>query len=253
MKTISVMNVKGGVGKTITAVNVAHILATEYDSRVLLIDADAQADATAMLYEDEPEETSGLYGAMVYGGVVDLYLDRTKYPGLDIVTASSDLFYISMGDSEAMTKTMSDFLENVSSEYDFCIVDCPPSFSAPSVAAICNSDAVVIPVKLDAFGLRACRFLVDQVEAMQEFNPHAKVAGALATMYHNCDVCNQALKLLSESGIHVFETKIRRTDKADESTFFQMALSEYSRHSSAGRDYRAFVSEFLEGGRSNGI
>lgn len=247
MKTISIMNVKGGVGKTITAVNVAQILAVELGQKVLLIDADAQADATAMLASADEGDFSGLYGVIEVGGVAMDFVSETKYRNLDIVTGASDLFYVSMSQAEAVNKTLGDFLQNVEEDgqYDFCIIDCPPSFSAPSVAAICNSDQIVIPVKLDAFGLRGCQFLVDQVEALNEINPLVNVSGALVTMYHNCEVCNQSLEMLRGSGVPVFDTVIRRTDKADESTFYGQALCEYSRWSSAGRDYRAFVDELL--------
>lgn len=252
MKVISVMNVKGGVGKTITAVNVAEILAGDFGFRVLLIDADPQADATKLLLPNE-EDPYGLYGALIHGGCYDEYVFGTRYRDLDIIPGSSDLFYLAMDVAEKTVKSFGDLLENLADDqrngdpeaYDVVVIDCPPSFSAVSVAAICNSDRLVIPVTLDAFGISGCRFLVDQIEAMKAYNADIEV-GALVTKWHNVEVCNQSLALLQGTEIPVYNTKIRRTDKVDESTFYGMALGEYSRFSSAGRDYRAFSKELMD-------
>ena len=251
MKTISVMNVKGGVGKTITATNLAEIYAGEYGRRVLLIDADAQGDATHLLLPSE-EDPAGTYGALVMGGSYEDSIYHTRYRNLDIMPATSDLFYLSMEASTTAVKSMNDLIKVMADEicdghngaYDIVIIDCPPSFSAASIAAICASDHVVIPVKLDAFGIRGCNFLTKQIEAIYDYNPEIEV-GALVTMWHNAEVCRQSLELLYYSGVEVYDTKIRRTDKVDESTFYGMALGEYSRFSSAGRDYREFAAELL--------
>lgn len=256
MKTISVMNVKGGVGKTITAVNLAQILAGDHHKRVLLIDADAQGDASYLLTPDYADG-SGLYGCLVLGGHYEDCISETRYRDLDIVTGGSDLFYVSMEGAERMTGAMGDLLNNLRTdgEYDYVIIDCPPSFSAPSVAAICNSDQVIIPVKLDALGIRGCRFLQDQIEAVHEYNPAMELPRVLVTMWHNVEVCREGITLLHSSGIRRFNTTIRRTDKVDESTFYGQALNEYSPWSAAGRDYRNFAAELLglEGGADRGV
>lgn len=248
MKTISVMNVKGGVGKTITATNLAQILAAEHGKRVLLIDADAQGDASYYLAQDDARnEYSGVYGAMVLGGCWADYTQRTRYRSLDIMPGTSDLFWISMDNSGEITKAMREMLDAMSEDaaYEYVVIDCPPSFSAVSVAAIANSDHVVIPVSLSAFGLRGSRFLSRQIEAMSDY-AEVSILGLLPTMWRNTEVCRQSLALLHELGLPVFETMIRRTDKVDESTFYAQCLCEYSRFSAAGKDYRAFVSELLD-------
>lgn len=248
MKVISVMNVKGGVGKTITATNMAEILATEHGKRVLLIDADAQGDATYYLAPtgEQDDEITGLYGVMVLGGLWMDYTQRTRYRNLDIMPGTSDLFWISMDNSGEITKAMREMLDVIAEDaaYDYIIVDCPPSFSATSVAAISCSDHVVIPVNLSAFGLRGSRFLSRQIEAMNDY-AEVNVLGLLPTMWRNSEVCRQSLGLIHELELPVFETVIRRTDKVDESTFYSQCLCEYSRFSAAGKDYRAFVIELL--------
>jgi len=256
MKTYAIMNVKGGVGKTVTAVNLAQILAGEHHKRVLLIDADAQGDASYLLTPDYADG-SGLYGCLVLGGPYEDCVNQTRYRDLDIITGGSDLFYVSMESAERMTGAMSDLLDNLRTdgEYDYVIIDCPPSFSAPSVAAIANSDRVIIPVKLDALGIRGCRFLTDQIEAMHDYNPGMALPMVLVTMWHNVEVCRDATDLLLENGFSVYQTMIRRTDKVDEATFYGQAMQEYSPWSAAGRDYRDFVQELLclEGGAEDGL
>jgi len=256
MKTYAIMNVKGGVGKTVTAVNLAQILAGEHHKRVLLIDADAQGDASYLLTPDYADG-SGLYGCLVLGGPYEDCVNQTRYRDLDIITGGSDLFYVSMESAERMTGAMSDLLDNLRTdgEYDYVIIDCPPSFSAPSVAAIANSDRVIIPVKLDALGIRGCRFLTDQIEAMHDYNPGMALPMVLVTMWHNVEVCRDAMDLLQENGFSVYQTMIRRTDKVDEATFYGQAMQEYSPWSAAGRDYRDFVQELLyrEGGAEDGV
>lgn len=247
MKVISVMNVKGGVGKTVTATNVAEILAGDYGKKVLLIDADAQGDASYYLMGDQEVEHDGVYGALVIGGCYDQYVCQTRYRNLDILPGSSDLFWISMDSSGQITRAMAQLIEALMDDciYDFVIIDCPPSFSAVSVAAIANSEHLIIPVNLSAFGLRGSRFLTRQVEAMNDY-ADLQITGLLPTMWRNSPVCTQSLGLLHDMGLPVFETVIRRTDKVDESTFYCQTVSDYSRFSSAGRDYRAFVAEFLD-------
>ena len=256
MKTYAIMNVKGGVGKTVTAVNLAQILAGEHHKRVLLIDADAQGDASYLLTPDYADG-SGLYGCLVLGGPYEDCVNQTRYRDLDIITGGSDLFYVSMESAERMTGAMSDLIDNLRTdgEYDYVIIDCPPSFSAPSVAAIANSDRVIIPVKLDALGIRGCRFLTDQIEAMHDYNPGMALPMVLVTMWHNVEVCRDAMDLLRENGFSVYQTMVRRTDKVDEATFYGQAMQEYSPWSAAGRDYRDFVQELLyrEGGAEDGV
>lgn len=246
MEVISVMNVKGGVGKTITATNMAQILAGDYGKRVLLIDADAQGDASYYLMGEQEVEHDGIYGALMIGGCYDEYVCQTRYRNLDILPGNTDLFWISMDSSGQVTRAMAQLVDALMDDwiYDYVIIDCPPAFSAVSVAAIANSEHLIVPVNLSAFGLRGSQFLARQVEAMDNC-AEIQISGILPTMWKNTPVCNQSLALIHDMGLPVFETVIRRTDKVDESTYYAQCLSEYSRFSSAGKDYHAFVAEFL--------
>lgn len=257
MRVVCIMNAKGGVGKTVTAVNMAAILASLYGKRVLLVDADAQGDASAFLGAD-PED-NGL--AALMSGAICCYteaVDSSNFPGVDLIAGSSDLYTI---DLEALKRggsigisAISDLRDNIIEDdsYDVMIIDCPPGFTASSVAALAAADSVIIPAKLDAFSVRGMAFLMDQIKQLRKVNGRCKLDGVLITQWHRAEVITQAEKLLRDRGLPVFDTYIRRTDKVDESTWEQKPLQVYSKTSSAGTDYRLFVAEWLaKGGLGN--
>lgn len=260
MKTIAVMNVKGGVGKTITTVNVSTILAELYNKRVLVIDADGQGDTSAFLGADT---SNGAGLPALFCGVSSCYdevVDRTGYNGVDLISANSDLYTIDL-DALRMGKDagkciITDLRDSIIEDdaYDVILIDCPPSFTACSVAALAAADSVIIPVKLDAFSVRGMSFLMDQIRNLHRVNGRCKVEGVLVTQWHNVEVIHQAEQMLRDRGVPVFNTHIRRTDKVDESTWYCEPLQVYSKYSSAGTDYRNFVAELVRnGGLDDGI
>lgn len=258
-KVISIMNSKGGVGKTITAANMAQILASEYGHRVLAIDLDPQADLTALLGQAEIfgdhmelENVAGAYdlltGAEAYP---ENMIYPTRYSGLDLVPSCSQMLVLGLTSADDCTKRLSDFIAAISETdkpYDFVVVDCPPAFSGPSAAAIYCSDDVIIPTKLDYFGHKAAQFILEQIEIIASTSERELLPSVLVTMWHNSEVCKQGLIVLEDAlpeNVLLYPAMIRRSDKVDESTYYGQALGEYSRYSSAGRDYRDFVAQFL--------
>lgn len=131
--------------------------------------------------------------------------------------------------------------------FDVVIFDCPPAFSAASVAAIACSGAVIIPTKIDAWSISGVEEITRQVEGVRrQIKPDIRVAGILVTMYHNADVQEQGIALLHKKHLPVYDHVIRRTDKVDEATFARQPLFQWSRTSSAGRGYMAWAEEFVE-------
>ena len=263
MRTISIVNLKGGVGKTVTAVNMAAILA-ESGKRVLVIDADAQANSTRFMglrgskcksLADVLSSEYGCWNDCVYATGVD---------GVECVPASIKLIEADIASVQKFNNSgaIVDFLDEIEEDeqigieagapiapYDFCIIDCPPSFTASSVAAIAASDDVIIPVKIDAFALDGLNELVAQIDGVKSIRPQIRIAGVLVTMWHNCPACAQGEELLRGRAVPCFRTHIRRSDKVDESTFARVPLTEYSANCAAAVDYKRFVGEYLEGVR----
>jgi len=262
MRTISVINLKGGVGKTITTVNMAAAMAAR-GLRVLVIDADAQANTTRF-FGLKPTECSSLSEILKgFGGCWYDFVYATNCDGVDMVPGSIDLIEADIASVQdgGAAGTITDFLDAIEEDadtarkdgnpnfidYDFVIIDCPPSFTASSVAAIAASDDVIIPVKIDAFALEGLSELTKQIDGLRSIRPNVRIAGVLVTMWHNCDVCVQGEELLHSAAMPMFRQHIRRCDKVDQSTFEKLPLAKCSPNCAAAIDYKAFTAEYLEG------
>lgn len=261
MNVIAIMNLKGGTAKTVTAINTAAILARDYAMRVLLVDADSQANLTELT-------TSGLPDDVTPGGFADLMRGTTCFPlptkmkNVSILHADSSLMDLDL--TAIRTKglnpmALADYLarEDVAEKYDWCIIDCPPAFSAGALAALAAADGVVIPVKVDAFAIRGMRNMMSQIYNMRRVNAGLEVLGILPTMFYPSDSQTAKLAELIERAtavrLNVFHS-IRRSVKVDEMTFAQEALIYSSPKSKSTRDYKLFVRDLVsdaEGGEAD--
>lgn len=130
--------------------------------------------------------------------------------------------------------------------YDAIIIDCPPALSPACAAAIAASTGVIIPIKLDAYSVRGMSELTAQIERLRAVYPDVRVAGVLPTMWYRSDIVEQGETLLrANSPVRVFDSRIRRSPKVDESTWTGEPVVSWSPRSAAAQDYRAFVAELL--------
>ena len=258
MRTIAIMNLKGGTAKTVTAINLAAALSSNHRQRVLLVDADSQANLTEFV-------TRGLPDGVTPGGFPDLLrgLDAfpmpTKLDNVHLLHADESLMALdvsAVSSGQADLFALANFLQEkeIAGRFDYCVIDCPPAFSAGAMAALCAAYEVVIPMKLDAFGIRGMANLIEQIRNMRRINPDLEVAGVLPTMVWSRDPSQkQALEDLRASllraNIRCFHY-IHLSPRTNESTFKQEPLIFLSPKSAAARDYKIFTRDLTaaEGG-----
>ena len=251
MRTIAIVNRKGGVGKTTTAVNLAYVLATSHHLRVLLVDADGQANATQILL---PLGAYAGLGALLKGLAIcwDELVEHTDVEGLDVLPASEDLWALDLeaagGDRGRCYRALRDMGEALEEDaaYDVVVIDCPPNLSAACVSAILASDAIVIPVLSDVCSATGVGGLLEQIDSLRFLHPALRVAGVLVNQWHHTPVVEDSVAYLREKGqVPVYDTVIRRTDKVPESSWARMAVPAWSPWCSAARDYRAWTAELV--------
>lgn len=250
MKTISIINLKGGVAKTISSINIAYTLVKEHGKRVLLIDNDKQGN------------TSKFFGVHNYldEGVAELLtirnlgasevVQKTGYEGLDIISANMNLLRadkeILLDVSRPQQPRLKRALKDVQDRYDYCIIDNAPDINMSVINALVASDDVLVPIKVDKFAFDGLELLVDQIDDVKEFNENLVFSGCFITMDQKTNVNIQGGEFLELSTDYpLFKTRIRRTVKVDESTFAGRPLLDY-RESTAGEDYSNLVKEYLE-------
>lgn len=249
MKTISIINLKGGVAKTISSINIAHALVKVHGKRVLLIDNDKQGNTTKFFDLHSYQDKS----------LADLLTDRncsiesvikaTTYDGLDIIPANMNLLNankeILLDVSRPQQTRLRKKLQEVAGQYDYCVIDNAPDINMSVINALVATDDVLVPIKVDKFAFDGLELLADQIADVKEFNENIDFKGCFITMFQKNGVNIQGSEyLFSSTDYPLFHTKIRKTVKVDETTFSGKPLLDY-RKSTAGQDYQSLVNEYL--------
>lgn len=254
MKAIAIMNNKGGVGKTITAINLADMLANSYHLDVVLVDCDGQANLTHFYLpgQDMADEQAVTVGDVLRGECEQVWSDNLMPIGerMQLLPSSSELYELDLQavkDGVSAPERMVHFVDAAreDNDTDYMIFDCPPGYTVASVAALLAADIVVIPVMADAFSVDGVAAVMRQVRTIQRARPGV-VAKALMTQTRTSDAVTAGEQLLAQMGVETYRTKIRRTDKVPESTMSLTPLRQYSPNSAATVDYKAWVRELLE-------
>ena len=247
MRTTAVLNLKGGVAKTTTVVNMAAILAAKHHKKVLVVDADSQANTTEF-FGGVPA-AADTFGDMLRGCCKSEAIHRSNFKDVDLLAADDSLMDLDLSKVEGKqvdVACLKNKLKQVEGEYDYVFIDCPPAFNAASAAALLAADDVLIPMKLDAFSLRGMANLMRQIRNMQSINRGLKLAGLLPTMSYKSENIQDAIRQLQASKLHVF-SPIRRSGKVDDMTFEQAPLIISSPKSGSCQDYKRFVLEYVRG------
>lgn len=247
---ISLANQKGGVGKTTTAVNLSAALA-DHGKQVLLADCDPQANATTSLGVEKTDLAHSMYNVMLGQVNCSEAIMPTVQKNLSILPSHINLigFEVEMMAREGREKMLKQAIEPVKSDYDYIIVDCPPSLSLLTLNALCASSSVLIPLQSEFFALEGLSQLLDTVKRVKSsVNSSLKIKGILFTMFDKRT--NLANNVVEDAEKYfknlVFNTRIPRNIKLGEAPSYGMSVITYDRASKGSKSYLEFAREFLE-------
>ncbi|MBO5588312.1 MAG: AAA family ATPase [Anaerovibrio sp.] len=249
MRTINICNLKGGVAKTTTSINMACNLA-DMGRRVLLIDNDKQANAS-QLFDRHSYEAPSLAEVLTGKASAEEAICQTDYHNLDILPANMNLLTadkeILMDEDVPQHEHLRMALSGIGDKYDFCIIDNAPDVSMSVINALTAGDDYIIPVKADCFTFEGVGIMVDTANQVRDnYNPKLNFCGCIITSYRFNDVNRTGATYLENSQYKMFRTKIHWTPKVDESTFAGQPLKEYSPRSWAARNYQQMTAEYLD-------
>ena len=254
MQIISVINQKGGVGKTTTVINLAAGLAKQ-EKKILVIDLDPQGNATTGLGLSNIENSNKtIYGVLNGSMTISEVIKKTEFKNLDIVTSNVDLSGLEVetaGDNERafiLKVKLASYLNDSGASYDYILIDCPPSLSLLTVMALVSSNSLVVPLQTEFFALEGLTQLMKTIERIKvNLNPDLKIRGILLTMYDkrnklSSQVEKEARDFFNEK---VYSTVIPRNVRLSEAPSHGMPVLSYDKSCPGSKSYFSFTDEFI--------
>ena len=248
-RIIAVVNQKGGVGKTTTTINLAAAL-TLKGKKVLLIDMDPQGNAATGLGIPRASREITIYDVLVDGAALSDATLETSVPGLKLIPSHVDLAgaELEIGDRAGRTTILRDAINEVSSQYDYVLIDCPPSLNLLTVNALSASRSVLVPLQCEFFALEGLSQLLQTIEmAKARINPDLVIDGVMLTMYdpRNRLSAQVAADVRKHLGRAVFQTIIPRNVRIAEAPSFGKPVLMYDPHCTGSKAYKALAMEML--------
>ncbi|MFH1946603.1 MAG: ParA family protein [Candidatus Magasanikbacteria bacterium] len=249
-RVISVVNQKGGVGKTTTAMNLAAYLA-EMGNFVLLVDMDSQGNASSGLGVNRDELQYGIYEALAKKKRLHDVIRNTAHEGLRVAPSTPNLAgaNIELVDMERREFQLHDLLEEVKHAYDYIIVDCPPSLGLLTINSLVAADELLIPVQAEYYALEGLGQLLQTINLIQEhIKSELSILGAVITMFDkrtklSGDVMDELYKYFPDT---IFRSVIPRTVRLAEAPSFGKSILHYDPKGKGARAYERLAREILE-------
>jgi chromosome partitioning protein len=250
VKIIAIANQKGGVGKTTTSVNLAASLGV-LEKKVLLIDADPQANASSGLGIDVESVEIGTYQIIEQSNIPEEAIVKSTSPNVDIIPAHIDLvaIEIELVDKENREYMLKQALESIKDKYDYILIDCAPSLGLLTLNALTAADSVVIPIQCEYFALEGLGKLLNTIKSVQKIhNPNLDIEGLLLTMYDSrLRLSNQVVEEVQKHfNDMVFKTIIQRNVKLSEAPSFGESIIAFDATSKGAMNYLSLAEEIIK-------
>ncbi|MGN1443895.1 MAG: ParA family protein [Acutalibacteraceae bacterium] len=253
-KTIAIVNQKGGVGKTTSAVNLAAAVGQK-GYKTLLVDIDPQGNATSGLGFRKKDVVKSSYDVLVGGESPSDIIQATKFRKLDLMPSNMQLAgaELEIADMENRTSRLKSALISIKENYDFIFLDCPPSLGLITINALCAVDSIIVPIQCEYYALEGLSQLMNTVRQVKRlYNPLIDIEGVLLTMFDGRlnltqQVVSEVKRFFPQK---VYATVIPRNVRLSEAPSFGQPVSYFDRGSKGSKAYDELATEFL---RKNGL
>ena len=256
-RILAVANQKGGVGKTTTAVNLATALAATL-KKVLIIDLDPQGNASTGLGVKRAARQETIYNLLIGDAYIADVITPTMVPGLSVVPSSVDLSgaELELIDVPRREYRLKSVLAEVSSDFDYILIDCPPALGLLTLNAFCAAHSVLVPLQCEFYALEGLSHLVKTVNRIKRaFNPELEIQGVVLTMYDRRNNLSDmvAADVRNHFGDKVYETVIPRNVRVSEAPSFGKPVLLYDWRCAGSQAYIHLASEVLKQERCHGV